>query len=197
MNVKSAIQLLILLILVIFLFFFIKNTFFTTNQNIVDLDSEKKSEIAQLDLDQNLSNIIVNLSYKSVDANGNEYFLNADSGETSKEDANIVVLKKVKAIIKLKNKSNIYIYSDFAKYNSENYNTFFYKNVRGDYENNNIICDNLDLLIKDNLAILYNNINIIGNDSSANADQIVLNLLNGNIDIKMFDEKKKIKVTKN
>lgn len=197
MNVKSAIQLLILLILVIFLFFFIKNTFFTTNQNIVDLDSEKKSEIAQLDLDQNLSNIIVNLSYKSVDANGNEYFLNADSGETSKEDVNIVVLKKVKAIIKLKNKSNIYIYSDFAKYNSENYNTFFYKNVRGDYENNNIICDNLDLLIKDNLAILYNNINIIGNDSSANADQIVLNLLNGNIDIKMFDEKKKIKVTKN
>lgn len=197
MNVKSAIQLLILLILVIFLFFFIKNTFFTTNQNIVDLDSEKKSEIAQLDLDQNLSNIIVNLSYKSVDANGNEYFLNADSGETSKEDVNIVVLKKVKAIIKLKNKSNIYIYSDFAKYNSENYNVFFYKNVRGDYENNNIICDNLDLLIKDNLAILYNNINIIGNDSSANADQIVLNLLNGNIDIKMFDEKKKIKVTKN
>ncbi len=197
MNVKSAIQLLILLILVIFLFFFIKNTFFTTNQNIVDLDSEKKSEIAQLDLDQNLSNIIVNLSYKSVDANGNEYFLNADSGETSKEDVNIIVLKKVKAIIKLKNKSNIYIYSDFAKYNSENYDTFFYKNVRGDYENNNIICDNLDLLIKDNLAILYNNINIIGNDSSANADQIVLNLLNGNIDIKMFDEKKKIKVTKN
>jgi len=197
MNVKSAIQLLILLILVIFLFFFIKNTFFTTNQNIVDLDSEKKSEIAQLDLDQNLSNIIVNLSYKSVDVNGNEYFLNADSGETSKEDVNIVVLKKVKAIIKLKNKSNIYIYSDFAKYNSENYNVFFYKNVRGDYENNNIICDNLDLLIKDNLAILYNNINIIGNDSSANADQIVLNLLNGNIDIKMFDEKKKIKVTKN
>jgi hypothetical protein len=197
MNVKSAIQLLILLILVIFLFFIIKNTFFTTNQNIVDLDSEKKSEIVQLDLDQNLSNIIVNLSYKSVDANGNEYFLNADSGETSKEDVNIIVLKKVKAIIKLKNKSNIYIYSDFAKYNSENYNTFFYKNVRGDYENNNIICDNLDLLIKDNLAILYNNINIIGNDSSANADQIVLNLLNGNIDIKMFDEKKKIKVTKN
>jgi len=196
MNVKSAIQLLILLILVIFLFFFIKNTFFITNQNIVDLDSEKKSEITQLDLDENLSNIIVNLSYRSVDTNGNEYFLNADSGETSKEDANIVVLKNVKAIIKLKNKSNIYIYSDFAKYNSENYNTFFYKNVRGDYENNNIICGNLDLLIKDNLAILYNNINIIGNDSSANADQIVLNLSNGNIDIKMFDEKKKIKVTK-
>ena len=197
MNVKSAIQLLILLILVVFLFFFIKNTFFTTNQNIVNLDIEEKSEIDKSDLNKNLSNIIINLSYKSVDSNGNEYLLNAESGETSEEDANIVILKKVKAIIKLKNKSNIYIYSDFAKYNSKNFNTFFYKNVSGDYENNNIICDNLDLLIKDNLAILYNNVNIMSNNSTANADEIILNLLNGNINIKMFDQKQKIKIIKN
>ena len=197
MNVKSAIQLLILAILVIFLFFFIKNTFLTTDQNIINLDLEEKSEVTQLDLDKNLTNIILNLSYRSIDANGNEYLLNAESGETSKEDANILVLKKVKAIIKLKNKSNIYIYSEFAKYNSKNFNTFFYENVRGEYENNNIICNNLDLLIKDNLAILYNNINIMSNNSSAIADQIVLDLLNGDIDIKMFDKKQKIKIIKN
>ena len=197
MNVKSAIQLLILLILVVFLFFFIKNTFFTTNQNIVNLDVEEESEIDKSDLNKNLSNIIINLSYRSVDSNGNEYLLNAESGETSEEDANIIILKKVKATIKLKNKSNIYIYSEFAKYNSKNFNTFFYKNVRGDYENNNIICDNLDLLIKDNLAILYNNVNIMSNNSTANADEIILNLLNGNINIKMFDKKDKIKVIKN
>ena len=197
MNVKSAIQLLILLILVVFLFFFIKNTFFTTSQNIVNLDVEEESEIDKSDLNKNLSNIIINLSYRSIDSNGNEYLLNAESGETSEEDANIVILKKVKAIIKLKNKSNIYIYSDFAKYNSKNFNTFFYKNVSGDYENNNIICDNLDLLIKDNLAILYNNVNIMSNNSTANADEIILNLLNGNINIKMFDQKQKIKIIKN
>ena len=197
MNVKSAIQLLILLILVVFLFFFIKNTFFTTNQNIVNLDIEEKSEIDKSDLNKNLSNIIINLSYRSIDSNGNEYLLNAESGETSEEDANIVILKKVKAIIKLKNKSSIYIYSDFAKYNSKNFNTFFYKNVSGEYANNNIICDNLDLLIKDNLAILYNNINIMSNNSSAIADQIVFDLSNGDIDIKMFDKKEKIKIIKN
>ena len=197
MNVKSAIQLLILLILVIFLFFFIKNTFFTTDQNVIDLDLKDENENNQLDLDQNLSNVIVNLSYKSIDSNGNEYLLNADSGETTKEDANIIILKKVKATIKLKNKSNIYIYSEFARYDSKNYNTFFYDNVRGNYENNNITCDNLDLLIKDNLAILYNNVNIMSNNSTANADEIILNLLNGNINIKMFNQKQKIKIIKN
>jgi len=161
------------------------------------LDLKDENENNQLDLDQNLSNVIVNLSYKSIDSNGNEYLLNADSGETTKEDANIIILKKVKATIKLKNKSNIYIYSEFARYDSKNYNTFFYDNVRGNYENNNITCDNLDLLIKDNLAILYNNINIMSNNSSAIADQIVLDLLNGDIDIKMFDKKEKIKIIKN
>ena len=177
MNVKSAIQLLILLILVVFLFFFIKNTFFTKNQNIVNLDVEQESEIDQLDLNKSLSNIIINLSYRSVDSNGNEYFLNAESGETSEEDANIVILTKVTAIIKLKNKSNIYIYSDISKYNSKYFNTFFYKNVSGEYANNNIICDNLDLLIKDNLAILYNNVNIMSDNSTANADEIAIFLV--------------------
>ena len=197
MNVKSAIQLLILLILVIFLFFIIKNTFFTVDQTVIDLDLKEENENNQLDLDENLSNIIVNLSYKSIDTNGNEYILNADSGETTKEDANIIILKKVKATIKLKNKSNIYIYSEFARYDSKNYNTFFYDNVRGNYEINSITCDNLDLLIKDNLAILYNNINIMSNNSRAIADQIVLDLSSGDIDIKMFDKKEKIKIIKN
>ena len=96
MNVKSAIQLLILLILVVFLFFFIKNTFFTTSQNIVNLDVEEESQIDKSDLNKNLSNIIINLSYRSVDSYGNEYLLIAESGETSEEDANIVILKKVK-----------------------------------------------------------------------------------------------------
>ena len=44
MNVKSAIQLLILLILVIFLFFFIKNTFFTVDQNIINLEVQTFNE---------------------------------------------------------------------------------------------------------------------------------------------------------
>lgn len=197
MNVKTVIQLLILLILVFFLVFFIKSTFFTTNQNIIDLDLEKENEIAQLDINQNLSNVIENLSYKSIDTNGNEYILNAKSGESTAEDPNIVILKKVKATIKLKNKSNIYIYSDFAKYNSGNFDTFFYQNVRGDFKDNNISCDNLDLLIKDNLAILYNNINIMDSNLSAKADQILLNLLSGDVNIKMFDNKNKIKIIKN
>ena len=70
MNVKIVIQLLIFLVLVIFIFFFIKNTFFNTSQNIIDLDLEKENKITQLDTNQNLSNLIENLSYEIKLING-------------------------------------------------------------------------------------------------------------------------------
>ena len=196
MNVKIAIQFLILLILLVFLFFFINNSFFSKNQNIIDLTSNNNVRTTEIDLKENVSNIIKNLNYKSFDGRGNEYILNADFGEISDENEDIIILKKVNGIIKLKDKSHININSDFAKYNSKNFDTYFYTNVVGTFEDNKIHCDNLDLLVKDSLAVLYNNINFLNYDLTARADRILLNLLNGDVNIKMFDKENKIQIIK-
>ena len=196
MNVKIAIQFLILLILLVFLFFFIKNSFLSENQNIIDLTSDKNIRSSELDLKENISNIIENLNYSSFDGRGNEYILNAEFGEISDENENIIILKKVNGIIKLKDKSHININSDFAKYNSKNFDTYFYTNVVGTFEDNKIHCENLDLLVKDSLAVLYNNINFLNYDLTAKADRILLNLLNGDVNIKMFDKENKIQIIK-
>ena len=196
MNVKIAIQFLILLILLVFLFFFINNSFFSKNQNIIDLTSNNNVRTTEIDLKENVSNIIKNLNYKSFDGRGNEYVLNADFGEISDENEDIIILKKVNGIIKLKDKSYININSDFAKYNSKNFDTYFYTNVVGTFEDNKIHCDNLDLLVKDSLAVLYNNINFLNYDLTARADRILLNLLNGDVNIKMFDKENKIQIIK-
>ena len=196
MNVKIAIQFLILLILLVFIFFFIKNSFLSENQNVIDLTSDKNIRTSELDLKENISNIIENLNYKSFDGRGNEYILTADFGEISDENEDIIILKKVNGIIKLKNKSHININADFAKYNSKNFDTYFYTNVVGTFEDNKILCENLDLLVKDSLAVLYNNINFLNYDLTAKADRILLNLLNGDVNIKMFDKENKIQIIK-
>tara|TARA_B100000700_G_scaffold145080_1_gene161377 strand:- start:2321 stop:2914 length:594 start_codon:yes stop_codon:yes gene_type:complete len=196
MNVKIAIQFLILLILLVFLFFFIKNSFLSENQNVIDLTSDKNIRTSELDLKENISNIIENLNYKSFDGRGNEYILTADFGEISDENEDIIILKKVNGIIKLKDKSHININADFAKYNSKNFDTYFYTNVVGTFEDNKIHCENLDLLVKDSLAVLYNNINFLNYDLTAKADRILLNLLNGDVNIKMFDKENKIQIIK-
>ena len=197
MNVKTAIQLLIFLLMGIFIFFFIKNTFLKYQKDIVHLDLNKDKAIEKIEIEKNENTIIKNLNYVSIDAKGNEYILNAKYGEENKEDSNIILLKQVVGKIKLKNKSDIEIKSDFAKYNSITFDTNFYENVIGFFEESKVSSDNLDLFFKNNKAIMYNNIKYLDRNTTANADEISFNLLNGDVNIRMFDKKKKIQIIKN
>jgi hypothetical protein len=197
MNVKTAIQLLIFLLMGIFIFFFIKNTFLKYQKDIVYLDLNKDKAIEKIETEKNENTIIENLNYVSIDAKGNEYILNAKYGEENKEDSNIILLKQVVGKIKLKNKSDIEIKSDFAKYNSTTFDTNFYENVIGFFEESKVSSDNLDLFFKNNKAIMYNNIKYLDRNTTANADEISFNLLNGDVNIRMFDKKKKIQIIKN
>ena len=43
---------------------------------------------------------------------------------------------------------------------------------------------------------MYNNIVFVDENTQINADQVNMNLLNGDINIKMFQEEKKIKILK-
>ena len=201
MNVKTAIQLLIFCLIVIFVYFFIKNTFLKEEKSIVNLDLNldlnKEKTVKEIENEKNENTIIENLNYISIDAKGNEYILNAKYGKNRKEDPDIIILENVVGTIKIKDKSDIEINSDFAKYNSITFDTNFYKNVLGFYEESKIFSDNLDLFFKDNKAIMYNNIKYLDKNTTANADEVLFNLLNGDVKIKMFDKKKKIQINKN
>ena len=197
MNVKTTIQLLIFLLIVIFMYFFIKNTFLKEQKDIVNLDLNKDEIIEEIKEEGDENNIIENLNYISIDAKGNEYILNAKYGKNSKEDPDIIILEQVVGTIKLINKSEIEIRSDFAKYNSLTFDTNFYENVLGFFEESKISSDNFDLFFKNNQAIMYNNIKYLDKNTLANADEISFDLLNGDVNIKMFDKKKKVKIIKN
>ena len=196
MNVKTIIQFLIFLLIIVLLFFFIKNTFLKEEKNLTELEINKNEDIVINQDNDEISNIIKNLNYKSVDSSGNTYVLSAEYGEVTKEDENILILKNVKGTIILIDKSEVKISADFAKYNSENYNTFFYQNVLGLYEESKIHSDNLDLLFQYNTAKMYNNVQFLDQDLKLNADEISLDLLYGDMYIKMFDEKNKIQIIK-
>ena len=197
MNIKTIIQIFIFLIIVISLYLFIKITFLSENQEIMDLDLEEKEvKVEKINTKESSGDIVENINYKSIDANGNEYNLNASRGEISRDNENIIILKNVKAELQLKDKSNIYIKSDFAKYDSLNFDTYFYRNVSGFFENKKIYSDNFDLLFKDNEAMIYNNIKFLDINFEGSADKIKLDLLTGDIIITMQDTQK-IQIIKN
>ena len=93
----------------------------------------------------NNSNIIKDIEYRAKDTDGNEYIITAKQGEIDYSNSNILYLTKVVGLIRLVNSENITITSRYGKYNSENFDTIFSKNVIINYLDKN----NFNIIIMD------------------------------------------------
>ena len=191
MIFKKVIQILIIL-LIILISYLVLNIYFFDKKDISDLDLNENLVIEEDNL--NFDNVMENLEYKSSDKSGNNYIIKAKKGKVDLEKENLLILEDVYGEIKLVGKSTIYIYSNLAQYNKNNFDTRFYQNVLVNFEDKRFNCDNLDLFFKDNFGSMYNNIVFVDENTQINADQVNMNLLNGDINIKMFQEEKKIKI---
>ena len=193
MIFKKVIQILIIL-LIILISYLVLNIYFFDKKDISDLYLNENLVIEEDNL--NFDNVMENLEYKSSDKSGNNYIIKAKKGKVNLEKENLLILEDVYGEIKLVGKSTIYIYSNFAQYNRNNFDTRFYQSVLVNYKDKRFNCDNLDLFFKDNFGSMYNNIVFVDENTQINADQVNMNLLNGDINIKMFQEEKKIKILK-
>ena len=189
MRKSLLIQTTILSLIIIIIFFSYK-FFLYEEQNKAEKSLSKinKNIIEKTDTDK-----IEDLNYSSTDENGNIYEIFSKTGIVDKEDINILYLKKVKAIIKIKNSGVINLSSDFAKYNKSNLNTHFYENVKLKFKDHNLTSGNVYLnYIKKKIKI-SDNINYYDNDNKITADIIEYDLLTKISNVYMLDKTKKIK----
>jgi len=199
MKKKIIFQIIIILIiltistLVYYKYFKISKIEINTNKDIVKNNEIKDS----IDFKEKEINIIENIKYFKEDIYGNEFTLKAEKGEIIQNDAKNIILVNVYGIINLKNESKIFIFSKYAKYNSNNFDTKFYTNVKATYEDMIVKSENLDLFFKDNYGEMYNNINFTSKDSEIKADKLFFDLVNGDIKINMYNSDDKITIIKN
>ena len=207
MNLRTLIQfLLFVLIIVIFYAFYfvyfkknsIENNQISLEQNTGNIIKpiEKKASNSPEKEEGDLKNIIKKIEYRSLDRKGNEYIVKAESGKVNFKEKNIMKLKDVTGKIVLVNREPINIYSNYAEYDTVNFDTKFYENVSIQFEDNIVNSDNFDLFIKDNVVKIYNNVILENDVSKVNADILNIDLLNGDISVDMFEESNKIKVLK-
>tara|TARA_B100000161_G_C33398107_1_gene345261 strand:- start:109 stop:708 length:600 start_codon:yes stop_codon:yes gene_type:complete len=185
-------------ILILF-FSFLSFLYFKSNQEKkiaekknIELIDEKNIEIDQEKIES--SNMIEDVSYSAKDIKGNEYFLKANEGIIDQKESNFIFLKSVKAIINLKDYRLVEISSDFGKYNIENYDTIFSKNVIITYLDNKIMGDYLDFSLDKNLMIISKNVIMKNEKSSLLADVIEVNIETKDIKMFMYEENKKINI---
>ena len=158
------------------------------------LESTKKENIEVIEERMESSNVIEDVSYSAKDARGNEYFLKASEGTIDQNESNYIFLKSVKANISLKKYKIIEISSSFGKYNINNYDTIFSKNVIITYLDNKITGDYLDFSWDKNLMIISKNVILENDKSSLKADVIEVNIKSRDIKIFMYEENKKVNI---
>ena len=146
------------------------------------------------DEDSYKSNIMENVSYSSKDAKGNEYIVNASQGEIDYDKPNVIYLTDVKAFIKLTNSNNVTITSDYGRYNSDNFDTIFSKNVIINYLENKITGEYLDFSMERDSMIISRNVIYTNLENILKADVIEMNIESKDTKIFMYEKEKKVNI---
>ncbi len=143
------------------------------------------------------ANILKNVKYSAKDINGNQLMIEALVGEIDSFNKNIIFLTDVKATIILANSETIAITSKFGKYNINDFDTIFSKNVIINYINNKITGDYLDFSLGRNSLIASKNIIYTNDKNILKADVITMDLKTKDIKIHMYENKKKVNIKSN
>ena len=198
---KISIQL-ILLSIVFFSIYYVYKFYFKTKDNIKIDQSDIVQNNSSDDINNNKSdfdidnqnNLIKNLSYFSKDNLGNEYIIESKYSELNLDNVDIISMESVSAKIIMANSKPIYVTSNFAKYNNENYETTFTDNVLIVYLDNKIRCEKFYISIENNFANVTDNVIYENTKEKLIADTIEIDLITKNSKIFMIDENKKVMV---
>ena len=191
---KLLLQFILLILLVIISVIFYNKYF--KKVEIVEIKTSEIKNDKDLEPDmQNDNNIIKNLNYNVDLIDDGNYEIKSDLSEVIiKDGSEIVLMKKVVAIFTDKNEKKLFIYSDYAEFNSSNYNTLFKENIKIEYEDHIITADNLDFNFAENNILVYENVIYIGSNGKIETDNIKLNLISKKVEIFMNDNQENIKV---
>ena len=185
-NKYLRISFLILIVFIFIVFFY---------QKIFKKDEKIISETTLIEKDNTYnSNIIKDVRYTSRDVKGNEYVITASEGEIDFSNSNIIFLTDVYATIILKNSNLLTISSSYGKYNSNNLDTIFSKNVIINYLDNKITGEYLDFSPRRNSMIVSKNIVYTNLKNILKADVIEIDLKTKDTKIYMYENKKKVKI---
>jgi len=157
-----------------------KSNFELDNKNNTDIDNE--------------NNLIKNLSYFSKDNLGNQYIIESKYSELNLDNVDIISMENVSAKIIMVNSEPIYITSNFAEYNNDNYETTFTDNVLILYMDNKITCEKFYISIENNIANVTDSVIYENPKGKLIADAIEIDLITKNSKIFMIDKNKKVMV---
>ena len=204
---KKTITQVILIIFLIVLTYFVFKKYYIKNDTVSE-SNKKDQTISKNESQKDDKNIIKDISYTANNSRGDIYLLLADYGEVYLDNPELMFLTKVNGKITLQDGMKVTIKSDFANFNTKNFETTFINNVIVERREEKITGDELylvlertekeiqDLIKKDeNLVRMSRNVVYKKPGYNLSADILEIDLITKNIKIYMMNKYKKVIAT--
>tara|TARA_B100001027_G_scaffold81529_1_gene55853 strand:- start:820 stop:1575 length:756 start_codon:yes stop_codon:yes gene_type:complete len=165
----------------------------TESIKIKDVSKNYDKPIAETNFEiegklEEIKNLTKEIEYVTSNKNGDIYKISAKYGKTNLKNTSILDLEQVVGTITSTIRSEIYITSDYAKYNYTNQNSKFFDNVEIKYDEKIIYCDNFEIKINKNIAIAYGNVLVKDKKSQMKAQTIVMDIVTKDLSINSSKE---------
>ena len=186
MKVKIVVRFLIVTIVIILILFFYSKLLSKKTSDVKENISEQETYS---------SNMMKNVKYLSEDAKGNKYIIVAKQGEIDLNDSSLIYLTEVNAVIDSKESEKITITSDYGKYNINNYDTIFSKNVLIIYLEHKIKSEYADFSFERNSMIVSKNVIYTNANKTLRSDVIEIDIKTKDTKIFMHEKDAKVNIT--
>ena len=206
MRKKTIIQIILIILLIALTFLVFKKYYIKSPKSPVA--SKKDDAILKSETQKSDKNLINDISYTANNNRGDIYLLLADTGEIYIDNPELMFLTEVKGEITLHDGTNVAIKSDFANFNTKNFETTFINNVIVERGVEKINGDELYLVLEidekkaqditkkdENLVRMSRNIVYKKPGYNLSADILEIDLITKNIKIYMINENKKVIAT--
>ena len=205
MNKKTLIQVILIIFLIILIYLVFKN-YYISSEPINEL-KKKDNTVLENESEKSDKNLIKDINYTANNTRGDVYLLVADYGEIYLDNPELMFLTKVSGKITLYDGESITVVSDFANFNTKNFETTFINNVIVKRGKEKITSDELYLILEkdkkdqnsdkndENLIRLSRNVFYEKPGYKLSADILEIDLITKNINIYMIDKNKKIYAT--
>tara|TARA_Y100001960_G_C14544271_1_gene762464 strand:- start:244 stop:828 length:585 start_codon:yes stop_codon:yes gene_type:complete len=138
-----------------------------------------------------------NMEYKGLYDFDKPFIVKSEKAYILSENPNLVYMTNMSVILYLTDGREVNIVSDKGRYDKVTYDCFFEENVKATDGTTTIFSENLDLLATENVAEVYNDVNLENPTGSLAADKINYDFETKNFKVSMFGNKKiKMKVVR-
>ena len=171
----------LLLILLTYLYYPYMNKNKLQDDQFVQKDSEKTLDDAQSTFE--------NVEYEGITSTMQRFSVKSESAYILDKNPNLVIMKKMRVELYLKDGRIVTIISDRGKYHKESHDCWFEENVVADDGETKIFANNLDLLATENFVKIYQQVKLIHPTGTLQADQVDYDFETKYFKVSMFDEK--------